>query len=143
MHHPWGRFRELVDWSLHWAELPDGVWGITDFARKRVTLTLGLDQAERRCTIAHETAHIERGPVPAMLATREEVAVDRHVARLLIPDVRALGEALAWAADLQEAADELWVDVLTLQARLSSLHPSERAYLNRRLADCQVPSVLD
>jgi hypothetical protein len=49
--------------------------------------------------------------------------------------IRDLGEALAWAHDVDEAADELWVDVDTLRARLDHLHPAERAYLRRRLAD--------
>lgn len=48
--------------------------------------------------------------------------------------IRALGDALAWARTRDEAAEELWVDVATLEARLRSLHPAERAYLNRRLS---------
>ncbi len=141
MHHPWRKFRELVGWKLLWADLPDGIWGLTDHVRREVTLTLGMDQAERRCTIAHETAHIERGPVPPFMVARVEAEVDRQVARELIPDVEALGEALAWSQDMQEAADELWVDVLTLEARLRSLSTPEYAYLRRRLHDCQVPAV--
>ena len=62
-HHPWRRFGELTDWSLRWAELPPGVMGRTCHQTKTVTLALGMSQAERRCTIAHETEHIERGPV--------------------------------------------------------------------------------
>ena len=37
-------------------------------------------------------------------------------------------------ATRDEAAEELWVDVATLEARLRSLRPAERAYLNRRLS---------
>lgn len=133
MHHPWRAFRELVDWTLHWAHLPEGIWGITDFERRTVTLTHGMSQAERRSTIAHETQHILRGPFLACYQAREEVEVDRAAARALLPDVRAVGEALAWARNIDEAADELWVDSLTLETRLAHLHPSERAYLQRRL----------
>lgn len=133
MHHPWRRFRELVDWSLEWAHLPPGIWGVTDFERRTVTLTHGMNQAERRCTIAHETEHILRGPVSRSLTAWEERQVDHNVARLLLPDVRAVGEALAWAACLDEAADELWVDPIILEERLRCLHPAERAYLRRRL----------
>lgn len=132
MHHPWRRFRELVGWTLLFAHLPEGILGLTDYRARTVTLAHGLTQAERRCTIAHETEHIHRGPVPTHLQPREEVAVDHNVARQLI-DIRALGEALAWALDEHEAADELWVDVPTLQARLRHLHPCERHYLRRRL----------
>lgn len=132
-YHPWRRFRELVDWTLVWAHLPEGLLGITDHAAKTVTLAHGMTQVERRCTIAHETEHIRRGPVPAFYWPREERAVDQVVARLLIPDVRRLAEALAWAHHLSEAAEELWVDEATLRARLEGLHPSERAFLARRL----------
>lgn len=132
MHHPWRRFRELVDWTLHFAYLPDGILGLTDFGARTVTIAQGLTQAERRCTIAHETEHIHRGPVPAFYRAREEEAVDCNVARQLI-EIRALGDALAWAHNEHEAAEELWVDVATLRARLRHLHPCERHYLRRRL----------
>lgn len=134
-HHPWRAFRDLVDWTLVWAPLPFGVWGQTDFEARVVTLAPGLSQAERRCTIAHETEHILRGPVPVAYEAREELEVDRNVARLLLPDVRVIGEALAWAHNVHEAADELWVDQEILRARLKHLHPSERAYLKSRLVE--------
>lgn len=135
MHHPWRTFRELVEWTLVWAPLPFGVWGQTDFDAKTVTLTLGMSQAERRCTIAHETQHILRGPAPVGVMGREELLVDQNAARLLLPDVRAVGEALAWANGLDEAAEELWVDRDLLRVRLEHLHPAERAYLKRRLEE--------
>lgn len=135
MHHPWRAFRDLVDWTLEWAHLPSGTWGITDFETKTVTLTHGMSQTERRCTIAHETQHILRGPVPLHLVVREERTVDANAARLLIPDVEAIGDALAWAHNLHEAADELWVDPEILTARLEHLHPAERGYLRRRLGE--------
>ena len=132
-HHPWRAFRALADWSRHWHRLPSGIWGQTCWETRTVTLTHGLNQAERRCTIAHETQHIIRGPVPGHMEAREEAAVDRNVARLLIPDVRVLADTLAWSATVGEAASELWVDPETLQVRLTSLHPAERAYLRLRL----------
>src|SRR5919206_37845 len=86
-HDPWRRFGELTDWSLRWAELPAGVMGSTCHVTRTVTLAVGMSQAERRCTIAHETEHIERGPVPPHESRREELRIDLKVARLLIPDV--------------------------------------------------------
>jgi hypothetical protein len=133
MHHPWRRFRALVDWRLVWADMPDGTIGETDFEAGTVTLSHDLSQAQRRCTIAHETEHVVRGPVPLYLVPREERDVDRNVARLLLPDIRQMGEALAWAHGLDEAAEELWVDTDTLRARLEHLHPAERAWLRGRL----------
>lgn len=134
--HPWRELRHLTHVTLRWAHLPAGVWGLTHHPTATVTLAHGLDQAERRCTVAHELEHVRRGPVPSWLQQREEAAVDRAVARKLLPSILAVGEALAWAQlRIGEAAEELWVDEATLRARLDSLHPAERAYLRRRLAD--------
>ncbi len=128
MHHPWRRFREeLSEWTLLWAALPEGILGVTNFRARTVTLTHGMTQAERRCTIAHESEH--------MAGERREVVADRNAARLLLPDIRAIGEALAWSHSTHEAAEELWVDEATLRARLDALHPSERHYLRRRLEE--------
>lgn len=127
----------MVEWTLRWAHIPNGDWGQTDFDRKVVTLKPGMNQAERRCTIAHETQHILRGPWTYRGERADEHAVDRHVARLLLPDVRQLADALAGVGwrDAVMAADELWVDEFVLQNRLDSLHPSEKAYLRRRFIE--------
>ena len=135
MHHPWRAFRELADWTLLWATLPEGILGLTDFRTRTVILDRDLTQAERRCTIAHETEHIRRGPAYGGCQAREERIIDRNVARLLLPDIKQIGEALAWSLSNAEAAEELWVDEPTLAARLTHLHPAERGYLARRLAE--------
>lgn len=134
-HHPWRAFRALSDWTLRWAHLPEGIWGVTCWETNTVTITHGLNEAERRCTIAHETQHVLRGPTMDHMAAREEIYVDRNAARLLMPDIHVIGETLAWALSLEEAASELWVDPEMLTVRLKSLHPSERAYLHKRLAE--------
>lgn len=92
----------------------------------------GLTQAERRCTIAHETEHIMRGVVPDWCWPREERAVDRAASRKLIT-IAALADALAWTQDPAEAAEELWVDVAMLLARLANLTEAEGRELSRRL----------
>ena len=135
MHHPWRAFRALSHIRLRWAVLPEGLYGYTDHELGEVVIAQGLTQAERRCTIAHETQHALRGPVPAYLRTREEERVDRDAARLLLPDIGDVAEAMAWSLSVEEAADELWVDADTLRCRLRHLHPSERGYLHRRLSD--------
>jgi hypothetical protein len=138
MHHPWRRFGELTDWSLCWADLPAGVMGLTCHRTRTVTLALGMSQAERRCTIAHETQHIVRGPVPAASSAAEERMIDRTVAALLIPDLWSVADALARArGHLETAADDLWVDDYLLHARLESLTPSQRCYLGRRVAQVE------
>lgn len=136
MHHPWRRFAELTDWSLRWAELPPGVMGLTCHRTRTVTLALGMSQAERRCTIAHETQHVLRGPVPLHAAAREELAVDRRVAALLLPGLREVADALVRSrGHLEAAADELWVDDALLRVRLAWLDDAERSYVDDRLAD--------
>lgn len=138
MHHPWRAFRELVDWTLHWsADLPADMFGYTDHAARRVVLALGLTQEERRCTIAHETQHIIAGPVAEHHRAREEMRADKEAARLLLPDIKVIGEALAWGRSNEEAATELWVDVDMLRCRLDNLHPAEKGYLRNRLAELE------
>ena len=135
-HHPWRRFAELTDWTLRWARLPDGVMGQTCHATRTVTLAHGLSQAERRCTIAHETEHILRGPVAAHETVREELEIDRAVATLLVPDVERLADAVVQArGELEVAADELWVDDYVLEARLRWLAGWERDRLRARVAE--------
>ena len=134
-HDPWRRFAELTSWTLRWAELPPGVMGETCHRTRTVTLAVGMSQAERRCTIAHETEHVVRGPVLPHEAQREEHLIDRAVARLLVPDVRELVDALSWArGHLESAADALWVDDYLLHVRLVTLTDAERSYARRRLA---------
>lgn len=136
-HHPWRRFRELVDWTLCWVDLPEGQLGRTVFGAKVVFLTTGMLQVERRCTIAHETAHIELGPPAPGLRERQELQVRKITARRMLPDVRCIADALVWSGgDLHQAADELWVDLATLEDRLRFMtHPAERELLRRRLED--------
>lgn len=56
--------------------------------------------------------------------------VDRTASRLLVP-VDALLDAVAWSDDMHELADELWVDLKMLLARLEALAPHERVLLER------------
>ncbi|UIU47041.1 hypothetical protein [Microcystis phage MinS1] len=131
--HPWRRFRHLAHIKL--MRHDGGPAGVTNFVAGTISLRRDLTQAERRTTILHECLHVERGPALSTLAAREELRVERETARLLMPDVRAIGEALAWATSLEEAADELWVDTQSLRVRLRYLHPAERGWLRRRLED--------
>lgn len=135
MYHPWRAFRALSDITLRWAHLPDGILGYADYEFGEVVLAKGMTQTERRCTIAHEVEHLLRGPVAPHMVAREEIVVDKNVARLLLPNIDEVADALAWADGHAEAAEELWVDEHTLRARLKHLHPAERGYLKSRLGD--------
>lgn len=134
MHHPWRVFSALTEWRLVFADLPVGVLGMTDFHAKTVTLTKGMDQAQRRCTIAHETEHILRG-LPAC-EEREEFVIDRAVARLLLPDIKVVADAMVWhQGDYEMASEDLWVDEDILRMRFQTMHPSEMHYVRRRFAE--------
>ncbi|TIC78821.1 ImmA/IrrE family metallo-endopeptidase [Nocardioides sp. GY 10127] len=134
-HHPWRFIGQLPDWRIDWTDdLEPGVWGLTLHREKRILMANGLDQAERRSTIAHEAGHVLRGPSSVCMRLREEALVERQAARLLLPSVRRIGHALAWHhADHDKAAHELWVDDRMLDARLSTLAPRERGWLDQQL----------
>lgn len=131
--HPWRWLRNLAHVTLLWHD--GGDMGEADFEAQTVSIRRGMTYEERRCTLLHELLHLERGPALTTTVGRDEDAVRRATARLMLPSVRALGEALAWAHNEQEAAEELAVDVGVLRDRLRWLHPSERHYLTRRLTD--------
>src|SRR5690606_41718859 len=82
-------------------------------------------QAQRRCTIAHELAHIELGHTGGCTGA-EEAQARRLAARWLI-DMDRLLDARAWSEELEEVAEERWVDLDTLYARLDALTAQEPA----------------
>jgi len=41
------------------AELPDGVFGVTDWSSKTIIIDLRLTTAQARSTLAHELAHVD------------------------------------------------------------------------------------
>ena len=131
MYHPWRHFRSLTDWTLQWFK-SEQVDGLTHFPSKTVLLDSRLLQVERRCTIAHELVHIERGPFPEHTTALEESLVEQIAARRLI-DLDKLIDVACWTSDLHEAADLLWVTPDVLQTRIKHLHPSERAQLQQAL----------
>jgi len=107
-----------------------GAWLTTG----EVALSRLLGQAERRCTITHETVHVERGPVSTdpRLAAREEAVVDEIAARRLIP-LDDLIDAIRWGQGNPDC-EELWVDLPTLQARVRTLTEAEQAQISEALA---------
>lgn len=134
---PWDVvFERLAEWHVLHAFLPTSL-GETDSDAKTITLHCELDQVGRRTTLAHELAHAFRGD-SGCCPQAVESRIDRCVARLLMP-IGFLGDVLVWATCLEEAADELWVDVPMLQVRLRSLSAAERDELTERLADMQIP----
>ena len=111
--------------------------GATD-GHSTIWLHRDLSQREARSTLAHEAIHLAWGH-----STRQPPSMERLVrqasARWLLPDLYAIGTALASCGSLDAAADELWVAADTLKARLGALLPHERQELSRRLSDLNHP----
>lgn len=132
---PWRRLRALTHVELLWHD--GGPMGKANFRDSTISLQRGMTYEERRCTVLHEVIHIERGAVPMGLASKEELLVEKQTARELLPSVKAIAEAYAWAqGDTEGAAYELGVDVDVLRTRMKYMtHPAERAYLARRFSE--------
>lgn len=121
------------DWVIRHKPLR-GLHEVLCRRRRVILLDDERDSAKRRCRLAHAIAHLDlrHGSVKGVLDARQELAADRLAAKRLL-DIRMTGEALAWAESVQEAALELDVERHILELRLQCLHPSERAYLRKRL----------
>jgi hypothetical protein len=93
-----------------------------------IALRADTSAAQRRCTLAHEIVHLERGVTDCgHWAQREELLVHREVARRLIPlpQLIAAARELGTDGDLSRLAQALAVDLETLQLRLDLLSAEE------------------
>lgn len=131
MWHPWRALRHLPEVRLEWQDV-DHEMGHYDFAADCITITSGMTQAERRCTLTHELIHRERGPVAEHLREKEEAIVRDLTARRLIP-LHALMEAIMWSYNELEMSEELWVDEGIVRDRLAGLDPIEVAQVEHEL----------
>lgn len=125
-YHPWRELRSREHLELTWANLPPGVRGITD-GTTAIWMEVDQLQVERRCTLAHELAHIDLGHTTKTTAAEEQAARRYAAQRLIAWD--ALVDVFKWAHNALEAADELWVTPEVLEDRLRFLHPNERGLL--------------
>lgn len=130
IYHPWrvlGRDWPHVDLE-HTDDLPPGRRADTNGVDE-IRMRDRLLQVERRCSLTHELIHLERGDTGAC-APAVEAAVNREAARRLI-SWEQLFTAVRWARSEQEVADELWVTLPILQARVETLHADELMELAR------------
>lgn len=132
MYHPWRDARNREHLGITFERLADGRRGC--LRGDRITINTGDDQAQRRCTLAHELVHDERRifPQDEVLQAREEETVERIAARRLIA-LDHLVDVLRWTRSTGEVAAELWVDVPMLQALGRSLTDAERAWIDEQL----------
>ncbi|MGP5099713.1 MULTISPECIES: ImmA/IrrE family metallo-endopeptidase [Brachybacterium] len=123
-YHPWRMLR--TDWAHveleHTDDIPCGRLADTN-GIDHIRMRRRLYQVERRCALAHELIHLERGNTgecsPALQAE-----ASREAARWLIPWEQLLA-AVRWSRGESELADELWVTVPILRARTGALRAVE------------------
>lgn len=104
---PWRALREFGHRvEMAFAELPDGIDGISyplPEGRAGIELDHELDQVDRNATLGHEVIHVERRiwftpDAPQALVVKEEAAVQRELARRLVPEA----ELASWVASRAE-----------------------------------------
>lgn len=125
---PWRHLRVYhPDFVVHELELPAGLMGCVDLGRRTIWLDSRLTCREQRSTLAHEIGHLERGPAPCdpVASQAEERVIDDWASRKLIR-AADLARAFAWSQHLPEIAEELWVDLHMLRARLRGLADDEQ-----------------
>lgn len=129
---PYEMLAQHPDLTLLFTRLPEGERGRWYPDLHVIVIDDCLTQAERRCTLMHELVHRMRGDGGTLpdevLHARQERTCHEMVARLLIP-FPSLQAAMQWGRNPQELADELAVDVETLQARISGLSDLEASAL--------------
>lgn len=134
IYHPWrvlGRHWPHVALE-HTDDLPPGRRADTN-GTDEIRMRRRLLQVERRCSLTHELIHLEHGHTGAC-SPGHEAGVDREAARRLIPWERLLA-AVRWARSESELADELWVTVHVLRARVAELRADELLEIARAAHD--------
>ena len=127
------RYDPWHDLAVHWPEvdvviepMSGRLLGVLRYPM--IALRAGTSAAQRRCTLAHEIVHLERGVGDCgPWSGREELLVHREVARRLIPlaDLAAAVRELGGSAVLPELAQALDVDLETARLRLEMLTSAE------------------
>ncbi|MEO8888786.1 MAG: ImmA/IrrE family metallo-endopeptidase, partial [Jatrophihabitantaceae bacterium] len=97
-----------------------------------IALRSGTSAAQRRCTLAHELVHLERGVIDCgPWSAREELRVHAEAARRLV-GLTALARAMSELGgdhDVGALAGLVDVDQQTMRLRLRLLTPRERSRL--------------
>lgn len=134
---PYAILADHPDLSLVIAPLPRGERGRWYADLHVIMISDRLTQAERRCTLTHELVHRMRGDQHVsddLTNHRQERTCHQTVARLLIPFPTLLA-SMHYGRDPQELADELWVDLETLQTRVCGLNEMEAQVLKAALSE--------
>jgi Zn-dependent peptidase ImmA (M78 family) len=131
-YHPWDDAgRRFADWRIRRCNL-NGLYEVMCVRRKVILLEANRTKVERRCDLAHALAHIDLGH-QEFTDHNEEAAVRYAAKKLLHRDEVVQALRLTEGQMTHETAELLAVDMPTLRARLTHLHPVERIYIRERL----------
>lgn len=139
---PWSPWRYLREkhpgFHVHEVELEPGLLGCTDHQRRLIWLDSRLTAAEKRCTLAHELGHLALDTACGHQAfPAAEQLVDEWAASRLIRG-RDLARSFSWSLHLSEIAEELFVDVKTLRARIRCATDEEQDWVMAVIARRQL-----
>ena len=131
---PWRDLASRAHLELVWNQMGDGLLGLYDHLRQRITLDPRMPRRQMRSVLAHELVHAEHADHRTecqRINLRQEQLADRKAARRLI-DIRDLGEAMiACDNHLSAVAVELRVSDSMLRVRRDHLTRTELLYLRR------------
>lgn len=124
---PWRHLRERYpQYRVYETEFDTDHLGCLDHKTHTIWMDSRLLCREQRATLAHEVGHLELDLfVQGVWVPAGEDRVDQWAARRLItlPELLA---AFRWSMDLDEMAEELWVDRHTIGVRLRCLSDAEQ-----------------
>lgn len=140
---PWGDLASRPHLELVWDHMGEGLLGLYDHLRQRITLDPRMPRRQIRSVLAHELVHAEQADHQTecqRVNLRQEQMADRKAARRLV-DIRDLGDAMV-ACDnhLSAMAVELRVSDALLRVRRDHLNQTERLYLRRMAAAFSGPA---
>lgn len=109
-----------------------GIPGAVCRRRKVILVERNMSRAERRCTLAHEIAHLDLEHGAPVNERSEERAADVLAAERLMA-LTDLAAALRWALSFEELAEELDVTTHMARVRILALSIEEKAWLERHV----------
>lgn len=135
---PWAELTSLSHLELRREPPARGRLGEYLHHLNLIRLHPDLPRRQARAVLCHELRHHEFSDVGTLCGKTkafQERRADGAAARLLV-DIRDLADAMViHERHASAVAVELRVSLDVVQTRVDRLHPSERAYLKRRLAE--------
>lgn len=125
--------------ALEFTPLPPHEAGLWMPERNTIIIDPRLTQTQKRCALAHELVHQERGHVwtcDRRLAVMQEEEADR-VAALRLVTLDALADALLWTLDHAELAETLWVTPRMLRCRMRILRDRDWRAIDEWIDDAE------